>query len=408
VYKKITGNSFTQAQPAGTTTWIYKAAGSGSVGVYAYNNEWVISNTQYGASYCYPDQGYVSSAVNVAFEAATGTRVNVQPGAGAGGTCVSNDRHHIKVRSQTSMEQSIAIAPSTASEFASPPSGATTTTAGTNDTSTLTDTELDAALDAIGARDSTNRTTSDPAAEAAVDAINTYIEPSYNPDAPILMPQPQLNETYTAYLTRLQTLGYVGTATTVMESTALEGYGPQATTRVTVPAQTTTTTPTRTLNPADWPTGSDAPQLAKDHPITLRYNPSTATPVPEAGGGPGVGGTSPPAVDFSPITELDGACSFPFGFICYAKDITEWFDVTEDAPRFTFDIPTVTVLGETYGDIYGEWSVDLNVMDEYMYVMRLLMSVAMWVGAVYWLATRLLGFNAGGDPGEAVDEAMDY
>jgi hypothetical protein len=43
-----------------------------------------------------------------------------------------------------------------------------------------------------------------------------------------------------------------------------------------------------------------------------------------------------------------------------------------------------------------------------MAIIRSLISVALWVGAVYFLASRLLGFTAGGDPAAAADEALDY
>jgi len=86
-------------------------------------------------------------------------------------------------------------------------------------------------------------------------------------------------------------------------------------------------------------------------------------------------------------------------------DVTEWFYVPPEAPVFSFTIPDVAVLGTTY-TVAAPYEVDLDVMSGYMAIIRSLMSVAMWIGAVYWLAVRLLGFNAGGDPGEAVDDGF--
>jgi hypothetical protein len=51
------------------------------------------------------------------------------------------------------------------------------------------------------------------------------------------------------------------------------------------------------------------------------------------------------------------------------------------------------------------YDVDLNIMDDYMAIWRTLLSIVMWVGAVYIIATRMLGLNSAGDPGEALDDA---
>jgi hypothetical protein len=208
---------------------------------------------------------------------------------------------------------------------------------------------------------------------------------------------------------RLQAGGYIGTATSTVLAAELAGYGPDAVARLTYSTTTGGVTTTTTLDPLRWPATS--PLIEKSAALTIRYNPSTAAPAPTEGTGTGGSITLPPTtippavgIDFTPITDLAVNCKFPWGFVCYAVDVTGWFDVPADAPRFAFDVPDVTVVGNTYGGV-GSYAVDLNVMDDYMALLRDLISIALWVGAVWVLATRLLGLNVG-DPGEAADEGL--
>jgi hypothetical protein len=127
-------------------------------------------------------------------------------------------------------------------------------------------------------------------------------------------------------------------------------------------------------------------------PVTIQQVPATYVP---AGGG----GIHMPTISFG--------CQFPFGFICWAQDVTGWFNVPAQAPEFNFVIPDQTVAGHTY-HVGSHYDVNLNVMDSYMSTFRSILSVVIWVGGIYWLAVRLLGFNPGGDPGEAIDEGMGF
>lgn len=215
--------------------------------------------------------------------------------------------------------------------------------------------------------------------------------------ATYVLPAPLPNETATAYRTRLQALGHLGTIT-LTEGLLTEGYGPLSPTRITV----TQTSPasTRVFDPLTIPAGT---VVKTDATIQIRHNPATASEVPTEGGGV----PDAPALDFSPITEIDWGCKFPVGFVCYAIDVSEWFNVTPDAPVFA--LGDVCVTPPAGGELCaGPYTVDLNVMDDYMSLLRSLMSVALWIGTVYLLATRLLGFRAGGDPGEAVDEGLEW
>jgi hypothetical protein len=221
---------------------------------------------------------------------------------------------------------------------------------------------------------------------------------------PVLLPQPLLNETYDEYMTRLATLGYVGVATvTDLSDLAAEPQlGPRAPVRIRVQ----TTTGLKELSPLAWP--ATPPRIAPDAPLDVVRNPATAplqtTPMPTPTD------TPPPAggLDLSPLTSLDPGCKFPYGLFCYAKEVTEWFRVTPEAPEFTFHFPTIGGVAIPGGGVYD---VDLSSvgsgdgsLDHYMSLWRDLLSVALWVGGVWMLASRLLGLNLG-DPGEAVDDA---
>jgi hypothetical protein len=293
----------------------------------------------------------------------------------------------------------------------------------------------------------------DPAGGASTQRKDVTIEVNPDPsaDETFQLPQPQGFETYPQYLYRLRRMGWVGTSLLVTGTdTYLVGPGVV----VTVTLDPPTTAPPGTIDPipvpvwnpvpdpttnpipdpAPWP--NPAPSVRPDQPITVTVSPPDAAPapIPPPGGGPpppppGPGGSPPPPppppppptgqIDFTPLTNLDPGCKFPYGFICYAKDVTGWFNVTPEAPDF--HIPVHVSAASVGVDWHGDYDVNLGAvgtdsgsltspasLNDYMAVMRLLESIAMWVGAVYLLATRLVGFKAGGDPGEAVDEALTW
>lgn len=234
-----------------------------------------------------------------------------------------------------------------------------------------------------------------------------------NPDPmPLELPEPLLTETVTAYRARLAALGYLGTVTETILSAdeAVPELGPDAPVIISTPAIAPQLARVIRVG-LPWP--SPTPRVMPDTAISISVNPSTLTPLPTPTPGTVASGPiTPGGLDFSPITDIDFGCKFPYGLIsCYAIGVTEWFDVAPDAPRFSFDAICVGNPGggELCAGAPGEtFVVDLEVMDEYMSLLRALMEVALWIGTVYLLASRLLGFHAGGDPGEAVDEGLDW
>lgn len=214
----------------------------------------------------------------------------------------------------------------------------------------------------------------------------------------LLKPEP--NETYSDYVTRLQSAGYLGTATYITEPTDLPGYGPDAVTRVKYTASGTT----HVLDPLSWPATN--PSLASDIALTVRHNSSTATPAPTDGGTGSLWTPStatPGDLNFTPLTSLSFGCKFPYGVFCYAATVNGWFDTSAIAPEFNFSIPKPHLPGSTASTL--SYDVNMNSFDSYMSLIRDIESVVLWIGAVWMFCTRILGLQFG-DPGEAIDEAM--
>lgn len=228
------------------------------------------------------------------------------------------------------------------------------------------------------------------------------------------LPQPRIGETGAAYRTRLRALGYLGTITllTLDAGDAVPEFGPSVVTQVNV----TTGAETLTYPLLDpWP--DPPPTIATpgtDLDVTVVQNPSDAPapapgtpgsaedPVPGTaplpGGGIGPGDCSCPPPDFTPITGIAYGEVFPFGVVTWAGGTLGAMTATADAPVFDFDFGHL--------GITPHYVVDLEVLDTYMARIRTLLSWVMWVGAVWWAGTTMLGFRATGDPGAAVDDVI--
>lgn len=206
------------------------------------------------------------------------------------------------------------------------------------------------------------------------------------------------NEIATDWESRLRAAGYTGTITykTVDPSAADPNAGPDATT---FPVQDTTTG--TSLNPGD--------RLEPGDDITVYTNPDNVPPVSEE--------TPPscdcPPLDFSPLTGMGLGSKFPFGIFTYAAQIIGDFNVTPQAPEFALGVHAVGVDGRNLDSNY-----DVNLgydgnpnhvgssLDVYMGWWRDLLSFAIWVGAVWFVGSRILGFNGAGDPGESMDDVL--
>jgi hypothetical protein len=223
-------------------------------------------------------------------------------------------------------------------------------------------------------------TTTDPAASS-----------NFNPY------QPNPNETYTEYYARLQAGGYVGTVTFTPEPSTLNDYGPSAVTRI---QYTGTDTLTHTLDPLRWPTTS--PQTKTDTAITIRYNPTTATPAPTDSGTTGAFDPTGPdegsdncascAIDWTPIEDLDVGTKFPFGVPTWVSGIFGDISFADSCPTLSIGKPSA--LGGGTLDIpfcSAEWE------DTYRPIVFPILEAVMTLAAIALLGVKIFGIGAGGD-----------
>ncbi|MBA3842204.1 MAG: hypothetical protein H0X39_06245 [Actinobacteria bacterium] len=219
----------------------------------------------------------------------------------------------------------------------------------------------------------------------AVDRTNCQLDATYCPggvNSPTNMTlfAPNVNETYSAYESRLNAAGYLGTFTNTAESSVLDGYGPQAVTRVVAGS--------RVFDPATWPT--TAPVIDKGAALTVRYNPTTAPPVdcPSgdcSGGTTGGGGSSCtcPPVDFTPLLSNAPTNQFPFGVYAWVANGLSGSDTT--APSFSINFP-----------LAGTMSADLTVLNPLALLIRTVILFWATFGVVWSMSHKLLGWGGGG------------
>lgn len=227
---------------------------------------------------------------------------------------------------------------------------------------------------------------------------NCFADPPASEPEPtgFYLPEPEINETYTAYISRLEDLGYIGTATEVglSEAAGDPSRGPSSPVTVTVGSTV--------YQAGQWP--ATAPVVAFDAAITVHRNPSTYAPapagVPDAGSAGGCDPWLESSVDLSPITGVDLSDEFPFALFVWAGNFLGELSTEPDAPAWSFTMP------ELAGNAIPSFDIDLEWFDDYMSIIRTLIAWVLWIGAVWYFATALLGLRAG-DPADAADEAFD-
>jgi len=223
--------------------------------------------------------------------------------------------------------------------------------------------------------------TTAPAAGTYVDT-GTVVTLDENPTPlPLAIPAPLSGgETYSAYIARLRTLGFVGTINEVdvPESQIDTSVGPQDVVQT---------------NPAE------GTQVAPSTQITVEANPSDAPPATGSGSAP-VGPTLPGIM-------LPGAptpCTvFPFGVPCWLKNqLGSFVSATPQAPSFSIGTPA----------LFGGGSIDVNLdhpfgadLSSIMAVVRVVLLAVSMIGLVVWLAGFALGGSTGGSGGGAESES---
>jgi hypothetical protein len=235
---------------------------------------------------------------------------------------------------------------------------------------------------------------SDPAANVDADQ-DTIFHFDVNPDPlPLVIPtRSSPNQTGDELQAELEAGGATGTITitTVTDTNLADGrYGPSAWIRV------TNTTTSEVYTPGE--------RIAPDTTITITQNPPGMPVVPE----PTDSSCNCPPLNFGPLTALDVGSKFPFGIFVYASAIIGNFNVSPQAPDFNL---TAQATGMNGHNLNAPYDVNLGGtrmgwLDTYMGYWRTLLSFCMWVGAIWFVGSRLLGFHGTGDPGGGVDEVL--
>lgn len=229
--------------------------------------------------------------------------------------------------------------------------------------------------------------------------------------APKVLPKPLPGETATAYRTRLRTAGFLGTIT--IDELADEDLPTEYLWQPSEVVRIHIGTPSTTIQITDpWPT--PAPVASPTTDVTIEAAPETPTeprtdadPLPPGYGGGATSDCEPwleADPDFSPLTGLDLDGKFPFALFAWVGGVLGSLSAVADAPSWDFHIviPATAVSSET--DL-GHFEVDLEWADSYMSTVRTILTFVLWIGAVWFFATSLLGLRAPGNPAEAVDEA---
>lgn len=235
-----------------------------------------------------------------------------------------------------------------------------------------------------------------------LDPTTTPLDPAAINDFNPFKPNP--NETYTDYLTRLQAGGYVGSVTFTAEPSVLSGYGPNAVTRVQYTGNDATV---HTLDPLVWPT--TAPTMKTNTAMTIRYNPSTATPAPTDTGSNTCGTVDDPcyttdntpdpgqvacdtcAIDWTPIESISVGTKFPFGVptwfhdffngLSFSDSCTQSLDLNNDNPNGSAPI-SVPFCNAAWEDTYRP-------------IVFPILEALMTIAAVTFLGAKIFGIGGG-------------
>jgi len=445
IYKRLTGDTYGGTPPSGTTQWMsvcstaYQTAnnvtcGANSISVTGFDlagtatsgSSWTgpgyyLKNTTWGERYCSPaglsgcTRDTTWSTQALAFEsAATGRMVEQYAAAAACGTSggYTLSGCHVFLRNPAQMKANIRVDTDTSAGYAAAANKIDNGSWTVPDTTTSD--QLSAALQALGAFDTTTGTA---AQEAAIKAINAQLADTPLEVGTITLPDPEPDETVNEYLARLRALGWLGTATVTAYAGETSGYadydpryGPDTPVRIKLgstgtwrylPAPAWAGSPS--ISEATWPDPTNPPKVEKNGNVYITKNPlldSGSVAVPSVGGGGDCDGYLTADFDLSPIMDIDYGDKFPFGVFPWAADQWDIFDVTAVAPAWT-----IPVMGPDSWT--ADYEIDLEPFSPYMSTMRTVLAWVLWVGSLWYLATTFLGIRSTGNPADAVDDYLD-
>jgi hypothetical protein len=387
IYRKITGQAISGSAPnVGSPYWYFVSGQYQQAAGYAIKTDvWLVKTTgNYGPTGCNPTTAG-SGCPTVPYSELWGvltafprTLINTNTtSTNCGQGVVATNECPMFYSTQENLAKAVLTSPATATDYANAPTTKRYTAPGSK-LGAMTDAQLQSALAGIS---SDNAALQDARDAAAVN----YLREQAGLNTPVQILKPQINETYSTYITRLQAAGLTGSYTTTVEPTVLSGYGPDAVTRV---QYADGVGATQTLDPLQWPT--TAPSLAPSTAITVRYNPSTATPVATAGGGAAAGSeTGPagtvPAIDWSPLNVGLGQ-KFPFGAFTWVQTLFGNFGGSGALPCWTISKPSG--LGS------GGWTVCVPSNPYRSYSDPIMKLIAV-VASLWFAGTWIVGWGRG-------------
>jgi hypothetical protein len=109
-----------------------------------------------------------------------------------------------------------------------------------------------------------------------------------------------------------------------------------------------------------------------------------------------------PPLDFTPLQHLNYDNNFPFGVFGYVTSTLDLFDVSPTAPSFDISVPGVG--GAHPISAPGHYAGDLGFLVSYMAIVRDLEAFALWIGGIWWIGGRFIGFHNGDDAMGAADD----
>jgi len=197
-------------------------------------------------------------------------------------------------------------------------------------------------------------------------ATDTDVAVTVNPDTlPLVIPAPNANETYDAYVARLQALGLVGDVQLLTDATLDPTKAEKVVIRIS-PESGTRVSPGTT--------------------VKVYANPENGS---AGGDGNPFGWTAPavPALDLSPLSQSIPCGSFPFGVFCWIHDALGGWVGSSSCPQ-----PQFPTGDDNIGD--GHFTADMCIAEPALSILRPLILIVTAIGLAWLFAATAMGLGA--------------